>query len=121
MLNQTSQPLVLRPYQKDDVALLTSKDCTACFNEQRTGKTPTALMCIKERNLEDSRVLIITTASTLYQWKDEYERWLNRECLVADGTREHKEKVISEWRFGLVISLDSLKSIKEKDGYEAFY
>ena len=33
----------LRPYQIEDVKFLSARKNCACFNEQRTGKTPTAL------------------------------------------------------------------------------
>ena len=61
----------LRNYQQEDANFLASLPCSACFNEQRTGKTPTALETIKIRNLQDDRILIVTTASSLYQWKDD--------------------------------------------------
>lgn len=112
--------LSLRPYQKEDVEFLTKHPCTGCFNEQRTGKTPTALMCVKARNMQDKKILIITTASGIYQWQDEYHRWLNRECLVADGTPSKKKKLIAQWKEGLVISLGSLKETKSNPGCLAF-
>lgn len=83
--------LSLRPYQEKDVQFLIKSPATGCFNEQRTGKTPTALMCIKERGMLDKKILIITTSSAIYQWKDEYKRWLNTDCLIADGTPKHKK------------------------------
>ena len=64
----------LRDYQKEDAEFLTSIPYSACFNEQRTGKTPTALATIKMRHLENERVLIVTTASSVYQWQKEYNR-----------------------------------------------
>lgn len=112
--------LELRPYQKEDVAFLIKNPCTGCFNEQRTGKTPTALMCIKERHMQDKKILIVTTSSALYQWQAEYQKWLNEPCLVADGTPAHKKKIINEWNKGLVISLGSLKETASNPGCLAF-
>ena len=57
----------LRDYQIEDANFLASLPCSACFNEQRTGKTPTALETVKLRHLENEKILIITTASSLYQ------------------------------------------------------
>lgn len=106
----------LRPYQIEDANFLTSMPCSACFNEQRTGKTPTALETIKLRGLTDERVLIITTASSTFQWAEEYYRWLNKPCLVCTGTPKQKEKIIEEWTHGLVISIDSFKMTKTSEG-----
>ena len=39
----------LRPYQEIDVEFLSQLPCAACFNQQRTGKTPTALNVIKKK------------------------------------------------------------------------
>lgn len=115
-----TESLSLRPYQEEDVKFLIKHPCTGCFNEQRTGKTPTALMCIKARNLQNSKILIVTTTSALYQWQNEYERWLERPCVVCDGTPAHKKKIIDNWKNGLVISLGSLKETSSRSGYLAF-
>lgn len=108
----------LRPYQIEDVNFLCENNAVGCFNEQRTGKTPTALMCIKKRGLENSRVLIVTTASTVYQWADEYETWLGKPCVACCGTPTQKSNIINEqWTNGLVISLHSLKETANRQGY----
>ena len=113
--NRTSG--VLRPYQKEDAKFLITKDATACFNEQRTGKTPTALATIKLRKLENEKVIVIATASSLYQWAAEYERWVGKPCVVCDGTLAKRRKIIHEqWTNGLVISLDSCKTTKVSKG-----
>ena len=106
----------LRNYQKEDATFLTQLPFSACFNEQRTGKTPTALETIRLRNIEDERVLIITTASSTMQWKDEYERWLNKPCVLCVGTPKQKLKAIESWTHGLIISIDSFKETKSSKG-----
>lgn len=106
----------LREYQQKDAEFLTSMPCSACFNEQRTGKTPTALATISMRNLENERVLIVTTASSIYQWQEEYVRWLNRPCEIVTGTPTQKKKAIDNWTNGLVISLDSFKETSNRSG-----
>lgn len=106
----------LRDYQQEDADFLASLPCSACFNEQRTGKTPTALETIKLRNLQDKRILIITTASSIYQWKEEYEKWLEKPCQICTGTPREKEKSIKSWTNGLVISLDSFKETMNRTG-----
>lgn len=106
----------LRDYQKEDAEFLTSIPYSACFNEQRTGKTPTALATIKMRHLENERILIVTTASSVYQWQKEYNRWLSKPCVVCAGTKTQKEKAIKDWTHGLVISIDSFKATESREG-----
>ena len=106
----------LRDYQIDDAKFLASIPYSACFNEQRTGKTPTALEVIKLRRLQEERILIITTASSLYQWKEEYERWLNKPCQICAGTPKKKLEAIGAWTHGLVVSLDSFKETTSRTG-----
>lgn len=106
----------LRTYQEEDANFLITKPQTACFNEQRTGKTPTALKTIQLRGLDNERVLIITTASSLYQWKEEYERWLNKPCAICAGTPAKKKESIESWTHGIVVSLDSFKETKNREG-----
>ena len=107
----------LRNYQQEDANFLASHAVSACFNEQRTGKTPTALEVIKLRNLQNERILIITTASSIYQWKEEYEKWLEKPCQICTGTPREKEKSIESWTHGLVISLDSFKETSNRNGF----
>lgn len=110
----------LRPYQIEDVNFLSKLQCAACFNEQRTGKTPTALGVVAAKHLQDERVLIITTKSALYPWKEEYERWLNRPCEIVKGTHKKKQEIIeTKWTNGLVICLGSFKKTKNLEGFEA--
>lgn len=108
--------LSLRTYQKNDAKFLASLPCSACFNEQRTGKTPTALEVIKLRRLQEERILIITTASSVYQWKEEYEKWLGKPCQLCVGTPTQKQKAIGAWAHGLVVSLDSFKATENRAG-----
>lgn len=106
----------LRTYQRNDAKFLASIPFSACFNEQRTGKTPTALEVIKLRRLQEERILIITTASSVYQWKEEYETWLGKNCVVCTGTPTNKLKAIGSWTHGLVVSLDSFKETASRSG-----
>ena len=108
--------LSLRTYQEDDAKFLASIPYSACFNEQRTGKTPTALAVIKKRFLQDQRILIVTSASSLYQWKEEYERWIKKPCQICVGTPTQKLKSIANWTYGLVVSLDSFKETQSRKG-----
>lgn len=108
--------LNLRDYQKEDANFLVSLPYSACFNEQRTGKTPTALETIRLRHIEDERVLIITTASSVIQWKEEYERWLQKPCVLCIGTPKQKLKAVENWTHGLIISIDSFKETKSSEG-----
>lgn len=105
--------LKLRPYQKEDVLKLVRLKCSACLNEQRTGKTPTALMtmCVQRRK----KILIVCPSVATYNWKDEFEKWLQRPCIVLDGTPTQREKKLEQWTDGLVITFDTLKLINHYD------
>jgi SNF2 family DNA or RNA helicase len=105
----------LRPYQNDDVLQLLKHHTAGLFNEQRTGKTPTALKTLEARGCQ--RILIVCPASAIYQWKEEYETWLNKPCAAVAGTKLQKEKQLKEWKSGLVISYDSLKETSKSSGF----
>lgn len=105
----------LRPYQIEDVEKLKPLDACGIFNEQRTGKTPTSLKLLEAKNCR--KILIVCPASLMYQWKDEFERWLDRPCTLIVGTAKARLKAISEWTDGAVISYDGLKATKTKEGH----
>lgn len=109
------QEFKLRPYQQEDVDKLWQLNAAACFNEQRTGKTPTALGIVKKKQV--SKVVIICPASAIYGWKEEYIKWLDKPCVAVAGTKQQKRKAIEEWEHGCVISYDSLKSTANSTGF----
>ena len=102
----------LRPNQLEDLKKLQSKKAIGCFNEQRTGKTPTSLVALDNEGYK--KILIVTVSSAIYQWQKEFETWTGRPCVVVNGTRDKRIKQINKWTDGLVISYDSLKEIKPK-------
>ena len=102
----------LRPYQKEDALKLARLKSCACLNEQRTGKTPTALAITKLWHSQ--KVLIICPGIALYNWKAEYEKWLKQPCIVLDGTPKQREKKLKQWTHGLCITFDTLKLINKK-------
>lgn len=112
-------PRELRQYQIEDINFLSKLPACACFNQQRTGKTPIALNYAKQRNC--NKVVVICPATAVYPWKDEYISWLGRDCVVCAGTKQQKEKAIANWTDGIIISYDSLKASKSyvtKNGTE---
>lgn len=103
----------LRPYQKEDALKLAKLKCSACLNEQRTGKTPTALAIMYYQ--QHKKILIICPSVAAYNWKEEFELWLNRPCIVLDGTPKQREEKLKNWTDGLVITFDTLKIINHYD------
>lgn len=102
----------LRDYQKTDVDFITRLQAAALFNEQRTGKTPTALSALEQKGIK--RSLIICPTSALYQWKDEYEAWLGQPCLVYVGTPAQRQRLLKSWDYGLVIGYEMLRGTGNK-------
>ncbi len=109
----------LRGYQIDDAQFLAQLDACACFNEQRTGKTPTALyVCELKRR---KKILIVCPASAIYPWVDAVEYWTGRPAVAYTGTREQRKKIQQKWEYALVASYDTLKQLddgKKKEIYQ---
>ena len=109
----------LREYQLEDIKFLAARKSAACFNEQRTGKTPTALSVMSVHNVK--KLLIIAPASTLYAWADECKRWWTGPgAVVVDGTAAKRKKIITNWKQGaLIISYECLREMQHvtKDEY----
>lgn len=102
----------LREYQKEDVLFLAARKNAACFNEQRTGKTPIALSTMKAKGVD--KLLIIAPASTLYTWAKECKTWWfnNLPVYICDGTAQKRKKIIQDWKIGaLIISYECLREV----------
>ena len=105
----------LRPYQIEDVKFLSQLQTGGCFNEQRTGKTPTILSTIKEKHLK--KVLILCPSSAIPQWTAEYNAWLHLPCTAVLGTPGQKQTAFDNWQHGCIMSYDTLKSTKTREGF----
>ena len=115
MVKEITNKPTLREYQKEDVQKLLRHKAMGCFNEQRTGKTPTAIVTMEERNI--NKLIIVTTASSIYQWKDEYELWSGKPATVLTGTKQNKLKTLAKYTTGaLIVSYDSFKATKTQSG-----
>lgn len=104
----------LRQYQIEDINFLKTKAAGACFNEQRTGKTPIALKTMEAKHCK--KILIVAPYSCVLPWKDEYEEWLEKPCIACIGTRDKQRNLIKNWTNGLVVSYDSIKATKRTPG-----
>lgn len=107
----------LRDYQKQDVQFLSSLKAAALFNEQRTGKTPTALALMHMHGV--TKILIVCPATAIYPWVDEFELWMGQPCLACVGLPATRKDILARWKrgdaAGLVISYDMLKLIERGD------
>lgn len=105
----------LRPYQEEDVARLLTQPAMGIFNEQRTGKTPTAIICMQRKNVK--KLVIICPASAVLQWKEEYEAWTGEKATAILGTKQKKQNLLQEWETGaVIISYGSFKTTKVSEG-----
>lgn len=98
----------LRPYQKEDIEKLLDIDAVGIFNQQRTGKTPTALQYTVAKGCK--KILIVCPASLLYPWKEQCEVWTSRPCIVLQGSERNIQKLVTTWTDYAVISYDLLRS-----------
>lgn len=106
---------LLRPYQQEDLIKLLNYPCAGCFNEQRTGKTPTAIAVMESRHLD--KVLIVCPASMLYPWKTAWKEWANKDAIVCCGSAKKRLEIINSWEHGpLIISYGCLKTTARTEG-----
>lgn len=107
----------LREYQKKDVAYLSCVPHAGIFNQQRTGKTPTALaLCSFHK--EYSRILVVCPASLVRNWEREISTWVPEASVIRlQGDKRKRTKhtsglanTSSEAPVYAVISYESLRS-----------
>lgn len=72
----------LRDYQQNDVKKITEVGCLGIFSEQRTGKTPTALVGMA--NLcQGSDFLVVCPNTLVYNWAHEVSVWIPQYTAVV--------------------------------------
>ena len=100
----------LRPYQQTDIAFLLGVKHVGIFNQQRTGKTPTALKLIEHEGF--SKGIIVCPASLVYNWQKELTKWTTLTSLVVKGEKRERTKLYQQYsqtNTVLIISYDTLK------------
>lgn len=107
----------LRKYQEEDVKFLQQSTTGCCFNDPRTGKTPTILSAINKPDIQ--KFVVICPASALSVWTTEIETWRpNLPYIALTGTAQKKSKQLSTWTKGaLIISYDTLKQTTRSKGF----
>ena len=102
----------LRDYQKQDALFLANRKCAGCFNQQRTGKTPTICEVVNIKKFK--KVLIVCPSSLVLDWKQEFTRWTGLDCIAIQGTIKKKQELLEHWTQGAVISYESLREVFHK-------
>jgi len=109
--NDTDGDIRLRPYQRVDVEFLTMRKNAAVFNEQRTGKTPTTLLAVKDRM---NKGVIVCPAGLKLNWSREAQIWLNRNSTVVSGGKTKRTKLYEQFRTNskgiLILSYETLRA-----------
>jgi SWI/SNF-related matrix-associated actin-dependent regulator of chromatin subfamily A-like protein 1 len=101
----------LRPYQRVDIEFINKRQNVGIFNEQRTGKTPTTLLAIKNKL---GKNIIVCPSGLKLNWEREYKKWLNRDdIMVVNGTPSYRDKIYrnfhTEKEGTIVVSYETLR------------
>lgn len=101
----------LRPYQRIDVEFLTMRQNAAVFNEQRTGKTPTTLLAVKDRM---NKGVIVCPAGLKLNWSREAQTWIGKSSTVISGTKKRRVRLYQTFRDAdsglLILSYETLRA-----------
>lgn len=100
----------LRPYQAVDIEFLKKRNAAGIFNEQRTGKTPTTLVAVKDAN----KVVVVCPAGLKLNWQKEASVWLNRDSIVVSGPKPNRKLLYKAFSTSsssfLIISYETLRA-----------
>lgn len=100
----------MRAYQHYDYNFLKELNFAGVFNEQRTGKTPTTLVTVRD----DDKIVIVCPAGLKLNWKKETKVWTNRDAIVITGTPAVRKKLYQAWKDAkkaiLIVSYETLRA-----------
>jgi SNF2 family DNA or RNA helicase len=101
----------LRPYQWVDVHYLQTIPHAGIFNEQRTGKSVTALKTFEEEGRKKN--LIVCPASLVLNWCTEIQKFTDKTPFPVSGTKAKRMKIYEAFKAAeegyLIISKDTLR------------
>lgn len=94
----------LRNYQNQDAVFLMSLTSKGVFNQQRVGKTPTTLVSMREKG--ELNNIIIAPGSTIYSWKEEYEKWHQGpvKVLTSNINKRKRKEIEQDFEGTLIMS-----------------
>ncbi len=102
----------LHDYQNKSVANMLLMKNIGVFNQQRTGKTPTVLIAIREKKFK--KTIITMKASLLLQWKEEIIKWLGYDPILVNHPPKKRKELYEKFKQSnkeeiLLVSYDTLK------------
>lgn len=100
----------LRAYQKEDVEFIVKNKICGIFSEQRTGKTPTAIVALNQLNLK--RILVVCPASIVYNWELEFNDWSNIPVKVVQSTS--KDEIDLSFEGAYIVNYEKFRGSKKK-------
>lgn len=115
-LREAEINMQLRDYQEEDVRKLIKLPAAGIFNEQRTGKTPTAIVATEQVGVE--RLLIVCPSSIVYKWAEEYKLWTGKDADVIDSASKfNKDADKTRLQYScLVINYENLRDNGKNKG-----
>lgn len=103
--------LTLYPYQKVGVEFLQTRERAILADDMGLGKTIQALSAAK------GKVWVLCPATLTYNWKAEIEKWLDKTCVVVEGTKKKRLALMEEQADIYISSWEFLRSGTDADRY----
>lgn len=98
----------LRDYQKSDVQRIHQTASLGIFSEQRTGKTPTAIIGMLSKC---TRILVVCPNSLVYNWSAEFETWAGKDTTVIT-----KMEIPKDHADIIIVNYEKLAPTKKHEG-----
>lgn len=96
----------LRDYQEQTINYAKEFNSFAIFSEPRLGKTPTTIGILKEKNLINERIVVLSPSAVIGNWIKAFEEWGGVKATKYEGTINSNVLVMTYKRASL-----SLKEI----------
>lgn len=75
----------LRDYQQRTVEYAKNFNSFAIFDEPRLGKTPTIISLLKEKNLLNTKIIVMSPSNIITNWIKAFKEWGNSKAERYDG------------------------------------
>lgn len=98
----------LRDYQKSDVQRILSTNSLGIFSEQRTGKTPTAVVGMATKC---TRILVVCPNTLVYNWAAEFKTWTGKDTTVLT-----KMEIPTDHEDIIIVNYEKLATTKKHEG-----
>ena len=95
---RSTKGMKLRDYQQQIINYASNFKSFAIFDEPRLGKTPTVIKLLKEKNLLNEKIVVISPGKVIGNWIKRFKEWGEVEAVKYEGKKFESNIIVITYK-----------------------